>query len=294
MRLLTFATSSGPHAGLLDGDDVLDLTAAAEAAGTGAPTSLLSWCGAADAVPMIAALADSAPRVPIDAVRVLAPFGRPPRNILCVGANYREHAEESERVVGPLNLPDAPVFFTKDVRAMCGPYDDLAFDAGLSAQMDWEVELGVVIGRPGRAIRVEHALDHVFGYTIVNDVSFRDVQLGRSQWWTGKSFEGSSPYGPYVTTTDEIPDPQDLELRCWVDGELKQKSTTALMIHGVASLIAEVSRFLTLEPGDIISTGTPAGVGLARDPQQWLAPGSVVEAEISGLGRQRNVVVGRG
>ena len=294
MRLLTFATPSGPHAGLLDGDDVLDLTAAVETSGTRAPTSLLGWCGVEGAVPAIADLSVSAPRVSADGVRVLAPLGRPPRNVLCVGANYREHAEESERVVGPLNLPDAPVFFTKDVRALCGPYDDLAFDAELSTQMDWEVELGVVIGRPGRAIPAEHALGHVFGYTIVNDVSFRDVQLGRSQWWMGKSFEASSPYGPYVTTTDEIPDPQDLELRCWVDGELKQKSTTALMIHDVAALVAEVSRFVTLEPGDIISTGTPAGVGLARDPQEWLAPGSVVEAEISRLGRQRNVVVARG
>lgn len=294
MKLLTFETPEGPHAGLIDGPNIIDLTKCADADSLELPADLLGWVQqGSHAVSQIEAMVArvDAPRVPFAQSNVLAPFGRPPRNILCVGANYRAHAEESEQVVGPLNLPDDPVFFTKDVRSMCGPCDDLPLHSSLSSQMDWEVELGVVIGTPGRFINRNAALDHVFGYTIVNDVSFRDVQLGRSQWWMGKSFEGTSPYGPVVCTADEVPDPQDLELRCWVDGVLKQHATTNQMIHSVAALVAEVSRFVTLEPGDIISTGTPAGVGLARSPQEWLAVGSVVECEITHLGHQRNIVV---
>jgi 2-keto-4-pentenoate hydratase/2-oxohepta-3-ene-1,7-dioic acid hydratase in catechol pathway len=157
--------------------------------------------------------------------------------------------------------------------------------------LDWEVELAVVIGSEARNVDPADALTHVWGYTILNDVSARDVQLTGSQWWRGKSLERSSPLGPFIVTADEVPDPQRLELRCWVDGVLKQDGSTGDMVHSVASVIADLSRTLTLLPGDVISTGTPAGVGLARSPQEWLTGGSSLESEITGFGRQHNRVV---
>ncbi|MGW6456127.1 fumarylacetoacetate hydrolase family protein [Streptomyces sp. NPDC055078] len=305
MRLCTFATEGGPHAGaVLDDGDVVDLTALARTAtaspDAGPPTTVLGWIALGDAAAdRIAALcAGRRGRAHIAGhtgeLRLAAPMGRLPRNVMCVGANYRAHIEESERAVGPLGLPAEPVFFTKDVRSVCGPYDDIPADDAVSPRLDWEVELAVVIGRPGRHIDPSDALGHVFGYALLNDVSARALQLGRGQWWQGKSVEGTSPLGPYLVTRDEVPDPQNLELRCWVDGEETQSANTGSMIHGVAALIAELSRTLTLEPGDVISTGTPEGVGLGRTPPRWLGPGSLLESEITGLGRQRNRVVDSG
>lgn len=294
MRLCSYATPDGPRpAAVVDDERVVDLP---ELAGHASATwSLVDWVRAgAEALPAL--LREHAGRAarPLDEVTLTSPLGRPPRNPICVGANYREHIDESEAVVGALELPSRPVYFTKDVRSICGPFDDIVLDEGLTAQLDWEVELAVVIGVPGRAIPEASALDHVFGYTILNDVSARDLQLSGNQWWKGKSLEQTSPLGPFVVTADEVPDPRQLELRCWVDGVLKQESSTKFMIHDVAAIIADLSRFLTLEPGDVISTGTPAGVGLARDPQEWLTPGALLETEISGLGRQANRVVRAG
>lgn len=297
MRLCSFPTGQGLHAGaVVDDDLVIDLTALARAHDVALPSTLLGWValgdGAADRLADLCAGKGRAYAAgPPAGLALAAPLGRLPRNVICVGANYAEHIEESEDAVGPLNLPDEPVFFTKDVRGICGPYDDIPADETVTTQLDWEVELAVVIGRAGRHIDRSDALGHVFGYAVLNDVSARDLQLGRGQWWQGKSVEGSSPLGPYLVTRDEVPDPQDLELRCWVDGEQTQSSNTRFMIHDVADLISELSRTLTLEPGDVISTGTPAGVGLGRTPPRWLGPGSLLESEITGLGRQRNRVV---
>jgi 2-keto-4-pentenoate hydratase/2-oxohepta-3-ene-1,7-dioic acid hydratase in catechol pathway len=229
--------------------------------------------------------------VPLATTELRAPIPVLPRNVICVGANYAEHVDESERVVGPLDLPESPVYFTKDVRSICGPADAIVVDPGATSQLDWEVELAVVIGSAARNDARADALAQVWGYAVLNDVSARDVQLTGSQWWRGKSLERSSPLGPFLVTADEVPDPQCLELRCWVDGVLKQQGSTADMVHSVASVIADLSRTLTLLPGDVISTGTPAGVGLARTPQEWLIDGNSLESEIAGLGRQRNSVV---
>lgn len=300
MRLCSFLSGGLPHVGVVGVDDaVVDATVLVDDLGEDLPRTMAGWvelgAGGIELLSRICARSGSdhvAGRV--GELTLLSPLGRLTRNVICVGVNYREHIEESERAVGDIDVPDAPVYFTKDVRSICGPFADIAYDDRVSTQLDWEVELAVVIGRSGRDIAPAQALDHVFGYAVLNDVSARDVQLSRNQWWKGKSIEASSPFGPFIVTSDEIPDPQVLELRCWVDGDEKQRSTTALMIHDVAALIADLSRTLTLEPGDVISTGTPAGVGLASTPQQWLRPGSVLESEITGLGRQRNRVIGIG
>jgi 2,4-didehydro-3-deoxy-L-rhamnonate hydrolase len=297
MRLCSFAAPDGPRPGVLvDDGTVLDLTELARDLGPAAPSGILGWIEAApgelDRL-LERADRDRAAR-PLADLTLLSPLGRPPRSPICVGANYREHIAESEAVVGDLALPDDPVYFTKDTRSICGPFDDIPVDPLVTSQLDWEVELAVIIGTAGRDIPRSSALAHVFGYAVLNDVSARDVQLSSSQWWKGKSLEGSSPLGPYLVTRDEVPDPQDLGLSCWVDGELKQQSTTGHMIHDVAAIIADLSRYLTLEPGDVISTGTPEGVGLARQPQEWLTPGALLESEITGLGRQANRIVKAG
>jgi len=297
VRLCSFAAADGPRPGVLvDDGTVLDLTEVAREHVPAAPSTTLDWIAAGPGE--LARLVerpglDHATR-PLADLTLLAPLGRPPRNPICVGVNYREHITESEAVVGQIHVPDDPVYFTKDARSICGPFDAIGVDPVLTSQLDWEVELAVVIGTAGRDIPRSSALDHVFGYAVFNDVSARDLQLSSSQWWRGKSLEGSSPLGPYLVTRDEVPDPQELGLSCWVDGELKQQSTTAAMIHDVAAIIADLSRYLTLEPGDVISTGTPEGVGLARQPQEWLTPGALLESEITGLGRQANRIVKAG
>jgi 2-keto-4-pentenoate hydratase/2-oxohepta-3-ene-1,7-dioic acid hydratase in catechol pathway len=298
MRLSSFRQGTALHAGaLLEDGMTVDLTAWA-ASEPGLPATVLGWVerGRAGGAQLRELLDEKEARrhaVRVEEQALVAPLPSLPRNVICVGANYTEHIEESERVVGTLDLPDAPVYFTKDVRSICGPFDDIVADPALTTQLDWEVELAVVIGEPGRHIAAERALDHVWGYTILNDVSARDVQLSRNQWWKGKSLQASSPLGPYLVTADEIPDPQALDLWCWIDGSQKQHGSTAQMIHRVAEIIADLSTTLTLLPGDVISTGTPSGVGLARQPQEWLSAGRTVEAEIAGLGRQTNHIVHR-
>ncbi|OYD61438.1 fumarylacetoacetate hydrolase family protein [Rhodococcus sp. OK302] len=297
MRLCSFLSDGLTHVGVVDADDsVIDITRLSGSHTDDLPLTMSGWVelgiNGIERLRQICEQNGSDHVVgKVGDLELVAPMGRLPRNVICVGVNYREHIEESERAVGEIEVPDVPVYFTKDVRSICGPFDDIASDDRISTQLDWEVELAVIIGRGGRGIRSVDALEHVFGYAVLNDVSARDVQLSRNQWWKGKSIEGSSPLGPFVVTRDEIPDPQDLELRCWVDGVEKQRSRTNLMIHDVAALISDLSRTLTLEPGDVISTGTPAGVGLARTPQEWLRPGSVLESEITGLGRQRNRII---
>jgi 2-keto-4-pentenoate hydratase/2-oxohepta-3-ene-1,7-dioic acid hydratase in catechol pathway len=211
---------------------------------------------------------------------------------MCIGLNYRAHAEESARAKAmPTPTPEHPMVFTKNVTSVNDPEGVIPAQPAVTSQLDWEVELGIVIGRSGRAIAREHALEHVFGYTVINDVSARDVQLRHQQFFLGKSLDGSCPMGPVIVTRDEIPDPQNLALRCRVNGELKQDSNTRAMIFDVATIVSVLARGMRLEPGDIIATGTPAGVGFARTPPQYLKPGDVVECEIERIGRLRNRVV---
>ena len=296
MRLCSFDLGGEPRAGLVLSDGgIADLTAMADQDDRVAPT-VLGWVmrgrqGRTVLHQLLREASTARYGVDLGDVALTAPIPTLPRNVICVGANYTDHIDESERVVGTLDLPDAPVYFTKDVRSICGPRDDIRVDPRTTEQLDWEVELAVIIGEPGRDIPIDRALEHVWGYTILNDVSARDIQLTRNQWWKGKSLEGSSPMGPYLVSAEEVGDPQQLDLSCRVDGEQMQRASTSQMIHSVASIIADLSSTLTMLPGDVISTGTPSGVGLARSPQQWLTPGRTVEAEIFGLGRQTNTIM---
>jgi len=225
-------------------------------------------------------------------LRLGAPIPRPRKNIICLGLNYADHARESAAAKGqPLALPDDPVVFTKSVTTVIGPRDPIPAQPEVTQQLDWEVELGVIIGVGGKGITRARALEHVFGYTIINDVSARDLQFRHKQFFLGKSLDGTCPMGPVIVTADEIPDPQSLQLRCWVNGALKQHGHTRDQIFDIASVIATLSRGMRLEPGDIVSTGTPAGVGFARQPPEFLRPGDVVECEIPEVGRLVNRVV---
>jgi 2-keto-4-pentenoate hydratase/2-oxohepta-3-ene-1,7-dioic acid hydratase in catechol pathway len=301
MRLATFRDGAGTRLGVERDGRLVDLTTAAGLTGvdlpTGATTEMLALISSGpEALMQIAALVEIAPTgtlLALDDVELLAPIPRPRKNVFCVGRNYAEHAAESLRAVGrEVKLPPAPNIFTKAATAVTGPSADIPYDVSVSTQLDWEVELGVVIGRGGRHITRDEALAHVFGYTVVNDLSARDIQNRPGmQWFLGKSLDASCPMGPVIVTADEIPDPQALTLRLTVNGAVKQEDTTAHMLFDVAAIIAELSRYLTLEPGDIIATGTPAGVGFARTPPEFLQPGDVMETTVEGIGTLRNHIV---
>jgi len=222
----------------------------------------------------------------------LAPIPRPAKNILCLGLNYTDHARESALAKGlEAKLPTDAVVFTKAVTAVTGPYADIPAHGTVTRQLDWEVELGVVMGTAGRAIPRAQALEHVFGYTVINDLTARDLQFRHKQFFLGKSLDGHCPMGPVVVTTDEIPDPQNLAMQCRVNGALKQDGHTRDMIFPVAALVEVLSRGMSLDPGDILSTGTPAGVGFARQPPEYLRHGDVVECTIEKIGSLRNRIV---
>jgi 2-keto-4-pentenoate hydratase/2-oxohepta-3-ene-1,7-dioic acid hydratase in catechol pathway len=219
----------------------------------------------------------------LDAVRLLAPVGRPPK-ILCIGLNYRDHCVEQGHPI-----PKTPVVFAKFGTSVCDP-DGAIRRPRVTKELDYEAELGVVIGRGGRHISEERALEHVAGYLNLNDVTARDLQRLDGQWVRGKSCDTFAPMGPALVTADEVPDPQNLAVRCRVNGQTVQESNTNQMIFTVAHLVAFVSEFTTLETGDVIATGTPPGVGVWKKPPQFLQPGDRVEVEIEGLGVLRNSV----
>jgi 2-keto-4-pentenoate hydratase/2-oxohepta-3-ene-1,7-dioic acid hydratase in catechol pathway len=206
--------------------------------------------------------------------------------------NYAAHAAESLQAKGlPVTLPTVPVFFTKATTAVTGPFADIPFDASVSTEIDWEVELGVVIGKAGKNIPRDKAFEHVFGYTVINDVSARDIQNSHGgQFFKGKSLDGACPMGPWIVTRDEVPNPHALPLRCRVNGVVKQDSNTSDFIFNIPALIEWLSKGMTLLPGDVIATGTPSGVGFARTPPEFLKPGDVVECEVEGIGTIRNRV----
>lgn len=217
-------------------------------------------------------------------VHVEAPL-KSPKKFFCIGLNYRAHAAESNS-----ELPAAPLFFNKFATSITGPTDDVIHQGDLTQKLDYEVELGVVIGKRGKRISEAEAARHIFGYTVVNDISARDLQKSDGQWVKGKALDTYAPMGPCVVTGDEL-DAGNLNLRTKVNGEVRQDSNTSDLIFSIPSLIAYVSQLITLEPGDIIITGTPSGVGGAMKPPRYLQPGDTVECEIEGIGVLRNKVV---
>lgn len=217
-------------------------------------------------------------------LRIDAPLRRPGK-IICIGLNYRDHAIESN-----MPIPTRPIVFAKYANAIVGP-GEAVVKPPETQKLDYEAELGFLIGRTARRVPLAAALDHVFGYACVNDVSARDLQLQDSQWLPGKACDTFLPFGPYVATTDAVPDPQNLRIRALVNGQVMQDSTTAQMIFGVAELVHRLSQTMTLEPGDLIITGTPPGVGMGRKPEPyWVQPGDVMRIEIEGLGALENPV----
>lgn len=277
MRLVTFHGDDGLRLGVETDAGVVDVT---EAAGDGSRASVRSVAaeGPEGLERLRRAAASASDAVPVEQLR-LAPAVPDSGKIICVGLNYRKHAAE-----GGMPVPDQPIYFAKYANSLAGSGEDVVIPAA-TQKTDYEVELVAVIGRPAKKVTTEQALDHVFGYATGNDLSARELQMRSTQWMYGKAIDGFAPLGPYVVTTDEVPDPQALDLRCWVNGELRQSSNTKDMVFGVADLVSDLSQIMTLEPGDVIYTGTPEGVILGMAEQVWLRPGDEVVCEIGDLGR---------
>lgn len=281
MRIISFRQNGHTAAGVVNDKGVLPLQNLGY-------HDALSFIAAGEEVHQrVQDLSSSAPMrdlLPLDSVRLTAPIPRPPK-ILCIGLNYRDHAVESK-----MEIPSVPTVFAKFANAVIGPGDPIVLSAA-TEKPDYEAEFAVVIGKKAKRVPSAKWKDYVFGYTILNDVSARDVQLATSQWTVGKSFDTFAPIGPHIVTADEVSDPHALDIRLSIGGETLQHSNTRELIFKVPELIEYLSRAMTLEPGDIISTGTPAGVGLGRNPQRWLHPGEEVVIEIENIGTLRNPVV---
>jgi acylpyruvate hydrolase len=274
MRFATIRTADGTTAARLDNETLIPIAAQSVSellTVTGGNLALAQDRPGAQAVPVPEA--EFAPVVPL------------PSKIICVGLNYRTHITETGR-----EMPEYPTLFTKYPEALLGPGDDLVIPA-VSDRVDWEVELGVIVGAPVRRATAEQAKAAIAGYTVTNDISMRDWQRRTLQWWAGKNFERSTPAGPYLVTPDEVDDANDLEVRCEVDDEIMQQSTTADLLFTPADILAYASQIVTLNPGDLILTGTPGGVGDARKPPVYLRPGNVLRTFIEGLGECVNTCV---
>jgi len=227
--------------------------------------------------------------VPLDDVKILAPIPHPEGDVIGVGMNYKDHAEEAAKTSPELAKALTP-FFGKRVDRAVAPGDPIEAHEDMDPALDYEVELAVVIGKDARYVSAEDAFDYVFGYTVINDVSARNVQMGHSQFFFGKGLDGFTPIGPWIVTEDEFERPPKLDICSYVNGELRQKSNTGMLIRGVAELIEELSQGMTLKAGTIIATGTPAGVGMGFDPPKYMVPGDVVRCEIEGIGVLENPV----
>ncbi|MBV1798860.1 fumarylacetoacetate hydrolase family protein [Siccirubricoccus sp. G192] len=299
-RLVTFADAKGQRLGaMLEGGRLLDLTAAGGAALAGRTADMLALIeGGPSVLAAVKALAANPPAGAVldaGAARLLAPIPRPRRNVFCVGRNYMDHVAEGDRTRGITNpeLPKFPQFFTKAPDTVIAHEDWIPAHDGVTKWLDYEVELAAIIGREGRDIPKDQALDHVFGWSIGNDVTGRDLQRRYGQWFKGKSLDRSCPLGPWIVPADEL-DALNTGIRCFVNGEKRQDSHTSKMIFDVKEIIHQLSLGFTLKPGDVIITGTPEGVGYAMQPPQTLKPGDVVECEIDGIGRLRNTVRAEG
>lgn len=301
MRLVTYRATVDAEArlGAIADDLVIDLARFGAANAVALPSTMLDFIDLGPTAVTAASklIADAnglfpiGTALPIANVKLLAPIPRPRKNIFGIGLNYTEHVAESAKSLDTApDLPRQPVIFSKPPTAVIGPDEPILHDKSITQQLDWEVELAVIVGMRAKRVTRENALAHVFGYTILIDMSARDCRRA-GQWIYSKGQDSFAPMGPVIVTADEIPDPQTLDLWLSVNGVEKQRSNTAYMLFKVDELIADISQGITLDPGDIIATGTPAGVGAGMDPQEWLWPGDVVVAAVEGIGTLRHPVV---
>jgi 2-keto-4-pentenoate hydratase/2-oxohepta-3-ene-1,7-dioic acid hydratase in catechol pathway len=279
MRFVTFEQNElGPRPGVLLGDIVADIS------GAGFKDIVEVIQGGAEALDRVQRWVSGATTLPLKSVRLHAPIPRPPK-LICVGLNYRDHAEESK-----MEIPKVPTIFSKFSSCVIGPGDQIVLPKN-SAQPDYEAEFAFVIGKRGRHVVGDAWREYVFGYTNLNDVSARDFQMATTQWLMGKTFDTFAPMGPYLVSADEIDDPHALDIRMTINGEVLQNSNTRNLIFRIPDLVAYLSSAFTLEPGDVVSTGTPGGVGFARKPPRFLRAGDECVVEVAGLGQLRNPVV---
>ena len=301
MRLVTYRSTvvDAARLGVVQGDDIIDVQRFAALRGVELPACMLAFIDLGpSALRVLQDLLRAAQgqwpatcTVPAVNVQLLAPIPRPRKNIFGIGLNYVEHVAESSRTLDTAkDLPKQPVIFSKPPTTVVGPGEPIRHDARITQQLDWEVELAAVIGKRASRVPVDDALQYVFGYSVMIDVSARDCRRA-GQWIYSKGQDSYGPFGPCIVTADEIPDPQTLDLWLTVNGEMKQKSNTRHMLFKVSELVSDISAGITLEPGDIIATGTPEGVGAGRNPQEWLQPGDVVVACVEGIGQIRHPVV---
>ena len=283
MKLVTYLHDGKEAVGVLSGD--------------GAAVRLLPFpdMNALIEVPrdrLLSAVKDAGDSLPLSAVTLLAPIPRPRQDVICLGINYKAHAEEAERYSSEAFKKERPIpiYFSKRVSEAVAPEGFIESHSALVQRLDYEAELAVIISKTARNVRAADAADYIFGYTVLNDVSARLLQTTHKQWYFGKGLDGFTPMGPCITTADEIAFPPALRISSRVNGELRQDSTTDLLITSIADIIEELSSGMTLLPGTIIATGTPAGVGMGFDPPKFLKPGDVVECSIEGIGTLRNTV----
>ena len=295
MKLVSFTRGGIASYGLILRDGrIMDLPQAARLAGLASPgANMIAFVAGGDASAQTARrLEDDAGNAKLapaisaaSSVKLTAPIPRPAKNVFCIGRNYKEHVAEGYRARGQeIKLPEAPQIFTKPPTAVIGPDDEFRIDPAVSSVIDYEVELGVIIGQGGANIPAAKAMDHVYGYTIINDVTARDLQRKHDQWFKGKGLDRSCPMGPYILTKDEVPNVGELELTLTVNGEQRQKSTVNMMIFDIPAIIQNLSSGMTLEAGDVIATGTPSGVGFAMNPPGLLKAGDVTVCKITKLG----------
>ena len=286
MRLPSFHAADDVRLGIKTDVGIVDVRETAESVGVPAPNTIREMiAGGSTAIEQLEQILSDADAAIPEAEIGYTPAVREPNKILCVGVNYRKHALESS-----LPVPEQPIYFAKFNNSLAGHCEDVVLPA-MTQQGDYEVELVAVIGRRAHKLTATNALDHVFGYATGNDLSARELQKRSSQWLYGKAIDGFAPLGPYLVTADEVPDPQDLDLKSWVNGELRQDSNTKDMVFSVATLVSDLSQIMTLEPGDVIYTGTPEGVIMGMRRTVWLQPGDEVACEVEGLGRLVNNLV---
>lgn len=301
MRLVTYRSevAAAARLGAIVGDLVVDLFELGLATGQPLPDNMLDFIdmgpsAVAATTRLLDECADDLPlgvAVPLANVKLLAPIPRPRKNIFGIGLNYVEHVAESSRTLDTsADLPKEPVIFSKPPTTVIGPDDPIEHNKNITQQMDWEVELAVIMGTRAKRVSKEDALKYVFGYSVMIDVSARDCRRA-GQWIYSKGQDTYAPFGPVIVTADELPDPHNLDLSLTLNGVTKQSSNTKHMLFNVNDLIADISAGITLEPGDIIASGTPEGVGAGRDPQEWMWPGDVVEAVVEGIGSLRHSIV---